>query len=213
MGKERRSKVISEDQRKRTAYHETGHALVACLSDGADPVHKISIIPRGMALGLTQMLPDEDRYSASKTYLETQIAIFMGGRVAEELIFDEISTGASDDLRRATAVARSIVSEYGMTEALGPVTWTDKQEQVFLGREIGRRSEVSEHTARLIDEEVRRIVTEGYVRARKLLLENLHVLHKVSQVLLERETLGREELTRIVGALAPIYPGDAEGVA
>jgi len=213
MGKERRSMVISEDQRKRTAYHETGHALVAYLSDGADPVHKISIIPRGMALGLTQMLPDEDRYSASKQFLETRIAIFMGGRVAEELVFDEISTGASDDLRRATGIARSIVAEYGMTDALGPVTWADKQDQVFLGREIARRSEVSEHTSRLIDDEVRRIVTEGYVGARKLLLENLHVLHKVSQVLLERETLDHDELTRIVDALEPIYPGDAEGVA
>ncbi len=197
MGKERRSLILSEEEKKSTAYHEGGHALVAKLLPGADPVHKVTIIPRGRALGLTMQLPTDDRHSYNKAYLENTLAVLFAGRVAEEIIFNQITTGAGNDIERATKTARKMVCEWGMSEALGPINFAEAGE-VFLGRDMARHNDYSEATARLIDSEVRRILNECYARSRKLIQENLDALHRIAAALLERETLNGEEVDLLI---------------
>jgi cell division protease FtsH len=195
MGAERRSMIISDHEKKTTAYHEAGHALVAILLPGTDPVHKVTIIPRGRALGVTQQLPSEDRLSMTKDYAEKRIAILMGGRIAEEIIFDQLTTGAGQDIVMATDTARSMVCEWGMSLKLGPLAYGKKNEQVFLGRGAGGGTkDYSEQTAREIDNEIHRIVTEGYDRARKLIEENMDALEGIAQGLLEFETLDASDV-------------------
>jgi len=201
LGSERRSMVMTDDERRTTAYHEAGHALVAWLSPSADPVHKVTIVPRGRALGLTWQLPDRDRYNETRGFLLSRLAVLMGGRVAEEIALERITTGARNDIKEATRIARALVCEYGMSERLGPVNWSQKQDEVFLGKEIGRRGEVSEHTAQLVDDEVRELVQRGYAQARTMLLENLSALHRVAEALLEKETLNRDGFRELVETL------------
>jgi cell division protease FtsH len=200
MGAERRSMVMSLHERRNTAYHESGHALVAMLQPGADPVHKVTIIPRGMALGVTQQLPLDDRYTYSRDYLMTQLATMFCGRVAEELVFGQTTTGAGDDIEKATELARKMVCQWGMSEELGPMTFGRREEQVFLGRDIAHHRDYSEHTAIEIDREVRRVVDAAFQRARKLLADNLPLLHAVSDRLLEKEVLDGGEVAEMVKA-------------
>jgi cell division protease FtsH len=198
MGTERRSMIIPERERRTTAYHEGGHALVARLLPGSDPVHKVTIIPRGRALGLTVQLPSEDRLSMTREYAENRIAIMMGGRVAEELIFNQITTGAGQDIDVATSTARSMVCEWGMSDALGPLKFGKKDEQVFLGRDIGQQRDYSEQTAILIDTEIRRIVMEGYNTATRLLTDNVGMLRDLAEALLDRETLSASDVDMVM---------------
>jgi cell division protease FtsH len=198
MGAERRSMIISDAEKRTTAYHEAGHALVAHLLPNTDPVHKVTIIPRGRALGVTQQLPSEDRLSMTKDCAEKRIAILMGGRVAEEVIFDQITTGAGQDIEMATETARNMVCSWGMSEKLGPLAFGKKDEQIFLGREIAQHRDFSEQTAMDIDSEVRRIVMDGYALATDLIKENIGVLKALAEALLERETLGMEEVDLVV---------------
>ena len=203
MGSERRSMIISDEEKRNTAYHEAGHALVAKLIPGADPVHKVTIIPRGMALGLTQQVPVDDRHTASRDMLENNLAIFFGGRAAEELVLGHTTTGAGNDIERATDLARKMVCEWGMSERLGPMTFGVKEENPFLGRDFHQSQGVSERTASEIDAEIRRFVTEGYQRARDLLSANLAALHAVAQALLDREVLDSSEIDQLMAA----HPG------
>jgi cell division protease FtsH len=198
MGRERRSMIISDEEKKSTAYHEAGHAIVATLTPGADPIHKVSIIPRGMALGVTQQLPIDERHTYSRDYLMNNITVLMGGRVAEELVRGELTTGAGNDLERSTLIARKMVCEWGMSEKLGPVTFGQKQELVFLGRDMTRHQDYSEATARDIDQEIRDIVTSCYERAKTILKSNLFVLHRVAKTLLEKEVIDGAEIKRII---------------
>jgi cell division protease FtsH len=198
MGVERRSMIIPESEKRTTAYHEGGHALVAYLLPGADPLHKVTIIPRGRALGLTMQLPTDDRYSYSKEFLVNQITILLGGRAAEELVFRQQTTGAGNDLEKATDVARKMVCEWGMSDKMGPLTFGKAEEHVFLGREVSRPKDYSEETAILIDSEIKRIVTDCASRARQLLETNLEKLHVLARALLERETLDGEEINRVL---------------
>ena len=198
MGVERRSMVISDEEKKNTAYHEAGHAMVAKLTPGTDPIHKVSIIPRGRALGVTQQLPIDDRYTYSKEYLEKALNVLMGGRAAEELILHHMTTGAGNDIERATELARKMVTEWGMSKKLGPLTFGKKDEQIFLGREIARHKDYSEKTAEDIDEEIRGIVTNAYVNARKMLGENLDLVEALAQALLERETVDAQDIDAII---------------
>jgi cell division protease FtsH len=199
MGAERRSMIISDYEKRTTAYHEAGHALVARMLPGADPVHKVTIIPRGRALGVTQQLPTEDRLNMSKEYAVNRIAILMGGRLAEEIIFGQITTGAGNDIEVATDLARAMVCEWGMSEKLGPLAFGKREGEVFLGREIGQRQDYSEQTAIEIDAEVRRIVFENYERARKVLLDNLDTLKAIAEALLEYETLDTSDIDVLMG--------------
>lgn len=189
MGKERRSVILSDEEKRITAYHEGGHALVAKLLPGTDPVHKVSIIPRGQAMGVTMQLPVDDRHSYNREYLENQIAMLLGGRVAEEVAIGSITTGASNDIDRATKIARNMVCMWGMSEKLGPLSFGDNQEQVFLGKELIHDKNYGEETAKVIDAEVRRFVEEGHDKARSLLKEKREVLDKIAEALLERETI------------------------
>ena len=198
MGVERRSMIIPEAEKRTTAYHEGGHALVAYLLPGADPLHKVTIIPRGRALGLTMQLPTDDRYSYSKEFLINQITILLGGRAAEELVFQQQTTGAGNDLEKATEMARKMVCEWGMSDKMGPLTFGKGEEHIFLGREMSRPKDYSEDTAVLIDSEIKRIVTECASRAKALLETNLEKLHLLARSLLERETLDGEEINRIL---------------
>jgi len=198
MGKERKSMIISDKEKRNTAYHEAGHALVAKKLPNTDPLHKVSIIPRGLALGITMQLPEEDRHTTSKSYSENQISVLMGGRVAEELVLKEQTTGAGNDIERATELARKMVCEWGMSEKLGPLSFGKKEEQIFLGREISQHRDYSEETARLIDSEVRRIVEEGYSEANQIIEDNLEVLHHIAEALLTYETIDGEDVERIV---------------
>jgi cell division protease FtsH len=198
MGTERRSMIISDSEKRTTAYHEAGHAIVACLTPGADPIHKVTIIPRGRALGVTQQLPTEDRLSMTKDYAEGRIAILMGGRIAEEIIFDEITSGAGQDIVMATSTARKMVCEWGMSARLGPLAFGKKDEQIFLGREINQSRDYSESTAIAIDEEVHRIVMEGYTSAETLLKGNLPILTAMAEALLERETLEASDVALLM---------------
>ncbi len=198
MGVERRSMIIPESEKRTTAYHEGGHALVAYLLPGADPLHKVTIIPRGRALGLTMQLPTDDRYSYSKEFLVNQITILLGGRAAEEIVFQQQTTGAGNDLEKATDVARKMVCEWGMSDKMGPLTFGKAEEHVFLGREVSRPKDYSEETAILIDSEIKRIVTDCASRARQLLESNLEKLHLLARALLERETLDGEDINRVL---------------
>ena len=198
MGSERRSMIISDEEKRNTAYHEAGHALVAKLIPGADPVHKVTIIPRGMALGLTQQVPSDDRYTASRDRLENDLAIFFGGRAAEEIVLGQVTTGAGNDIERATELARKMVCEWGMSEKLGPMTFGSKEENIFLGRDFNQASGYSESTAREIDGEIRSFVSRGYERARKLLTDNIEALHKIALALLDREVLDSNEIDELM---------------
>jgi cell division protease FtsH len=200
MGVERRSIIIPDAEKRTTAYHEGGHALVAYLLPGADPLHKVTIIPRGRALGLTMQLPTDDRYSYSKEFLVNQITILLGGRAAEEIVFQQQTTGAGNDLEKATEMARKMVCEWGMSDKMGPLTFGKGEEHIFLGREVSRPKDYSEETAVLIDSEIKRIVTDAASRAKHLLDSNLEKLHTLARALLERETLDGEEIRRILAA-------------
>jgi len=207
MGAERKSLLLSDEEKKNTAYHEAGHALVAAVLPHSDPVHKVTIIPRGMALGLTMQLPTDDRHNYYKNYLDTQIAILMGGRIAEELFLNQMSTGAGNDIERATELARKMVCEWGMSD-LGPVTFGKKEEQIFLGREISQHRDYSEATAIQIDEEVRKMVSVGYATAKRILSENRETLTRIAKALIEREVLDATEIKLLVEGqdLPPIKP-------
>ncbi len=206
MGTERKSLIISDKEKKTTAYHESGHVLVARLIPEADPVHKVTIIPRGRALGVTTYLPMDEKHTYSKEYLEAMIAYAMGGRAAEKLIFNELTTGAGNDIERATALARKMVCEWGMSEKLGPLTFGKKEEEIFLGREISQHRDYSEQTAMVIDDEVKKIVNIGMNRADSLLKENIDILHRLSDALLEREILDGEEIDKIIkGEELPVF--------
>jgi cell division protease FtsH len=198
MGKERRSMVITEADKRVTAYHESGHALVAYMIPGSDPLHKVTIIPRGMALGLTQQLPETDKHNYTKEYVEGQICILMGGRCAEKIFLETETTGAANDIEVATERARKMVTEWGMSETMGPLTFGKKEEQIFLGREIAQHRDYSEATAIRIDDEVRRIVEEGYKRAWNILESNRDALLRLAQALLEYETLDSWEIEAII---------------
>jgi cell division protease FtsH len=198
MGTERKSMIISFEERRNTAYHESGHALVAKLTPGADPVHKVTIIPRGMALGVTQQLPIDERHTYTREFLSNNLAILFGGRVAEELVLGHTTTGAGNDLEKATDLARRMVCEWGMSEKLGPMTFGKKEEQIFLGRDFTQIQDYSESTAVEIDHEVRRIIIDSYERARGLLKGNIDLLHRVAERLLEREVLDGAEIDEIV---------------
>jgi len=204
MGSERRSMIVSDEERRNTAYHEAGHALVAKLVPGADPVHKVTIIPRGMALGLTQQVPVDDRYTASKDRLENDLAIFFGGRAAEELVLGQVTTGAGNDIERATELARKMVCEWGMSDKLGPITFGHKDENIFLGRDFNTAQVYSQSTANEIDGEVRGLIMRGYERAKSLLAANLRALHAIAKALLEREVLDSSEIDELVKT----YGGD-----
>ena len=198
MGAERRSMVITEEEKKVTAYHEAGHALVAMYTPGADPVHKVSIIPRGRAMGVTMYLPEEEKYNETKIGLNIKIRTLLGGRVAEELIFESVTSGASNDLERATAIARKMVCEWGMSDKLGPLAYGEKEGEVFLGRDFGHVKNYSEATAYAIDEEIRLIVEENYTRTHEVLSKNKEALIKVSEALLERENMDGSEIKAMI---------------
>ena len=198
MGVERKSMIISESEKKNTAYHEAGHALVAKLTPGTDPIHKVSIIPRGRALGVTQQLPIDDKYTYSKDYLLKALAVFLGGRAAEELALKHMTTGAGNDLERATDLARRMVTEWGMSEKLGPLTFGKKEEQIFLGRDIAKHKDYSEKTAEDIDEEVKRLVIEAYETAKALLAHNFDTLDVFAKALLEKETMNAAEIDAMI---------------
>jgi cell division protease FtsH len=202
MGAERRSMIISDEEKRNTAYHEAGHALVAKLLPGADPIHKVTIIPRGMALGLTQQLPMDEKHTYPREYLLTNLVILFGGRVAEELVLEHMTTGAGNDIEKATDLARRMVCEWGMSEKLGPMTFGKKEEEIFLGRDFTQKVDYSESTAIEIDSEVRRIIQESYHRAKDLLKTNLRLLHKVAEKLLEKEVLDGSEIDAIVRAFS-----------
>jgi len=216
MGAERKSMVISNEEKRVTAYHEAGHTLVGLKVPNADPVHKVTIIPRGMALGVTQQLPEGDRHNYSEEYLLGQIAILMGGRIAEDAFLGSITTGASNDIERATELARAMVCEYGMSE-MGPLTFGKKEEQIFLGREIAQHRDFSEETAIKIDQQVKKIITAQYERAKSIIDDNRDVMVRLAECLLERETLDGVEIRRIVAGLTlddaqPVPdPGNDEG--
>jgi cell division protease FtsH len=207
LGVERRSLVLTEDERKLTAYHEAGHAIVAIKIPGSDPIHKVTIVPRGRALGLTASLPEVDRHNYTKDWLIGSLAMFFGGRVAEEIIFgaDKVTTGAGNDIERATGLARRMVTQFGMSELIGPLAVGDKEQEIFLGREFAQRREISERTAQMVDDEVKRLIDEAYARATTILNENRDLLDRIAQALLDRETIDREDLDRLVKNL-PLPP-------
>ena len=198
MGAERKSMVLTEEEKRTTAYHEAGHALMAKLLPGTDPVHKVTIIPRGRALGVTMQLPTDDRHNYSKDFLYNNLAILLGGRVAEELVLNHVTTGAGNDIERATDLARKMVCEWGMSEKLGPLTFGKKDEEIFLGREIATRRDFSEQVAIEIDHEVKRLVIENYERAKKMLTEHMATLKALAEALLEKEVLDSPEIDEII---------------
>jgi cell division protease FtsH len=212
MGAERKSMLLSDEEKRVTAYHEAGHALVAALRDHADPLHKVTIIPRGMALGVTMQLPMDDKHTVTKDYLETQLAILMGGRCAEEIFLKQMTTGAGNDIERASELSRKMVCEYGMSR-LGPLTFGKKEEQIFLGREIAQHRDFSEETARQIDGEVRSLVDAGYQSAYSILDHNQTIMHNLAAALLERETLDAADLRMIIEGreLPPINNSNGPG--
>jgi len=216
MGAERRSMVMSAEERRKVAYHESGHALVAALLPGADPVHKVTIIPRGMALGLTQQLPTDDRYTESRHYLMTMLAVLFGGRVAEQMVFNEMWTGAGNDLERATELARKMICQWGMSEELGPMTFGKQEEQIFLGRDIGHTRDYSEQTAIEIDREVRRMLTQAYNTAKGLLTDNEPLLHGLAERLIEKEVVDGDEVMEMLKAFQegrPLNPPHATPIS
>jgi cell division protease FtsH len=223
MGSERRSMIISDAEKRVTAIHEAGHALLTVLLPHADPIHKVTIIPRGMALGLTQQLPTDEKHNYSRDYLNDQIAILLGGRIAEEITMDSLTTGAGNDLERATELARRMVCEWGMSDSMGPLTFGKKEEQIFLGREIAQHQDYSEDTALKIDHEVKRFVTQNYERSHKLLAEHKDKLVKIADALLANEVLDAEQVRRLAAGLPlelaqpasprPPVPDETEGRA
>jgi cell division protease FtsH len=206
MGTARKSMIISEEEKRNTAYHEAGHTLVAKMIPGTDPIHKVTIIPRGRALGLTQQLPIDEKHTYPKTYLLNNLAVLMGGRAAEELVLKEMTSGAGNDIGRATEMARKMVCEWGMSEGLGPLSFGQKEEQIFLGREFAQHRDYSEETAVLIDKEVTRFVSEAYEKAKKILQDHMDTLHDVAQALLERETLTENDIDAIIAGDIPVAP-------
>ena len=208
MGVERRSMVISDVEKKSTAYHEAGHTLVARTIPGTDPVHKVSIIPRGRALGVTMQLPIEDKHSYSRESLLARIAVLMGGRAAEEIIFSTFTTGAGNDIEQATEMARKMVCEWGMSDRMGPLSFGKKDEQIFLGREMSTHKNYSEATAVEIDTEIRRIVDDSYERAVTILRDNIQNLHNLSESLIEKENLTGAEVDEIIATGTPLHNPD-----
>jgi cell division protease FtsH len=208
MGAERRSMVMSEDEKKLTAYHEAGHAIVGRLVPAHDPVYKVSIIPRGRALGVTMFLPEEDRYSLSKQRLESQISSLFGGRIAEDLIFgpESVTTGAQNDIHRATDIARSMVTKWGLSDKLGPLTYSEDEQEVFLGHSVTQHKNVSDETTHLIDEEVRNFIDRNYERARGLLDENMDKLHAMAEALIKYETIDSDQIDDIMSGRTPRAP-------
>jgi cell division protease FtsH len=211
LGSERRSLTISDKERRLTAYHESGHALVGCLGAHSDPVHKVTIVPRGRALGVTMTLPEEDRHSVTKDQMLAMLDHMMGGRAAEEVVFDQFTTGAADDLKKATQLAREMVCSYGMSPKLGPISVTEEHETVFLGRDIAAATKHGPERAREIDAEIRTLLVDAYSRAKSLLIEQRDTLDRIAEALLERETLGNAELTLLVegSELPPLPEPDA----
>ena len=197
MGPERKSMIMTEEEKKNTAYHEGGHALVAALLPDADPLHKVTIIPRGRALGVTMQLPIEDKYSHTKEYLEATITVMMGGRIAEERFLGHMTTGAGNDIEKATDLARKMVCEWGMSE-LGPLTFGKPEGEIFLGRDFGRTQDYSESTANQIDAQVKKIVTQAYKSAEKIVTDHEKVMHRLARTLLEKEVLDGEEVLQII---------------
>ena len=213
MGSERRSMIISDEEKKITAVHEAGHALLTVLLPNADPIHKVTIIPRGMALGLTQQLPVDDKHSYSSDYLNDQIAVLLGGRIAEEITNGSTTTGAGNDLERVTELARKMICEWGMSDTMGPLTFGKKEEQIFLGREIAQHQDYSEETAIRIDQEVKRVVMENYKRSRSLLEENRAVLVKMAEALLVHEVLDGAQVRRLVAGMSLDDPEETPGAS
>jgi cell division protease FtsH len=222
MGAERRSMVMSEDERRNTAYHESGHTLVAKLLPKTDPVHKVTIIPRGRALGVTMQLPEQDRYAYDREFLLNRIAVLFGGRVAEEIFMKQMTTGASNDFERATQIARDMVMKFGMTEALGPMVYAEDEGEIFLGRSITRTTNVSSSTLLKIENEIRRIIDEQYGIARRLIEDNRDKVEALAHALLELETIDSEQIDDIMagrpprppksgGVAAPVGPAAAPG--
>jgi cell division protease FtsH len=210
MGAERRSMVMSEEEKKLTAYHEAGHAIVGRLMPSHDPVYKVTIIPRGLALGVTMFLPEEDRLSYSKELLESQLSTLYGGRIAEELIFgkDQVTTGASNDIERATQLARNMVTKWGLSEKMGPLTYNEDDGEVFLGRSVTQHKGVSDETAHTIDEEVRSIIDRNYRRSEELLKEHTDKLHLMADALLKYETIDSDQIDDIMEGKAPRPPSN-----
>jgi len=213
MGVERRSMVISDEEKKSTAYHEAGHTLVARMIPGTDPVHKVSIIPRGRALGVTMQLPIEDKHSYSREALMARITVLMGGRAAEDIIFNSFTTGAGNDIEQATEIARKMVCEWGMSDKLGPLSFGKKDEQIFLGREMATSKNYSEATAVEIDSEIRMLVDSSYARALTLLKDNIQNLHKLSECLIEKENLTGAEVDAIIASVESPCPQTTEPAA
>ncbi len=198
MGVERKSMIITLEERKITAYHESGHTLVARMIPGTDPIHKVTIIPRGRALGLTQQIPIDEKHTYPKDYLLNNIAVMMGGRAAEERVLNRQTTGAGNDIERSTEIARKMVCEWGMSDTLGPLAFGKKEEQIFLGREFTQHRDYSEQTARLIDDEIRRIVTESYEKAKEIVDREMAALHRLAMALLEKEVLDGIQIDQII---------------
>ncbi len=208
MGTERRSMVMSDDEKKLTAFHEAGHAIVGRLVPSHDPVYKVSIIPRGRALGVTMFLPEEDRYSMSKERLESQISSLFGGRIAEEMTFgqEQITTGASNDIKRATDIARSMVTKWGLSEKLGPLSYGEEEEEVFLGRSVTQHKNVSDNTANSIDSEIRSFIDRNYDRAESILKENVDKLKVMAEALIKYETIDCSQIDDIMAGKPPKDP-------
>jgi len=208
MGPERKSMVMPEHERRNTAYHEAGHALIGRLLPKCDPVHKVTIIPRGRALGVTMSLPAQDRYSYDSEYMLSQISMLFGGRIAEEVFMNQMTTGASNDFERATQLARDMVMRYGMSEALGPMVYAENEGEVFLGRSVTKTTNMSEATMKKVDDEVRRIIDEQYTLARKLIEEHSDKMHAMAKAMLEWETIDVEQLDDIMAGKPPRPPKD-----
>lgn len=208
MGAERKSMVMSEEEKKLTAYHEAGHAIVGRLVPEHDPVYKVSIIPRGRALGVTTFLPEDDRYSYSRRRLESQISSLFGGRLAEEIIFgtERVTTGASNDIERATDIARNMVTRWGLSEKMGPLVYSEENGEVFLGHSVTQHKTLSDETAHAIDEEVRRVIDANYQRAKRLLTENMDNLHLMAQTLIKYETIDKDQIDDIMAGREPGPP-------
>ncbi|KOR28871.1 ATP-dependent metalloprotease, partial [Achromatium sp. WMS1] len=210
MGAERRSMVMSEREKQLTAYHEAGHAIVGLSVPSHDPVYKVTIIPRGRALGVTMFLPEEDRYSHSKEHLESQISSLFGGRLAEELIFgsEKVTTGASNDIQRATEIARAMVTRWGLSDRLGPLTYSEEEQEVFLGHSVTQHKNISDDTAHAIDEEIRAFIDRNYQRAKDILTSNIERLHVMADALIRFETINAEQLQDIMAGKKPRPPKD-----
>jgi cell division protease FtsH len=208
MGPERKSMVMPEEERRNTAYHESGHALIGKLLPKCDPVHKVTIIPRGRALGVTMSLPAQDRYSYDREYMLNQISMLFGGRIAEEVFMNQMTTGASNDFERATQLARDMVMRYGMTDALGPMVYAENEGEVFLGRSVTKTTNMSEQTMQKVDEEVRRIIDEQYNLARRLIEDSKDKMHAMAKALLEWETIDAEQIDDIMAGKDPRPPKD-----